>query len=69
VSGFKGVSPHKKRWIAQIECDGKHYYLGLFKDATSAAFEHDKAAIKLHGEFAVLNFPERRAEHQTPYPA
>lgn len=57
-SRFKGVtfrSPDK--WIAQISKDGKHTYLGIFRDEFDAATAYNFAAIEMFGEFARLNRP------------
>lgn len=56
-SRHKGVTFHKGKWQAQIVSDDKYHYLGRFDDETEAAKAHDAAAIRLHGEFARLNFP------------
>lgn len=59
TSGFIGVHFSKlaKKWRAAISLNNKQYHIGYFFDKTEAAKMRDKAAIKLHGEFAVLNFP------------
>jgi hypothetical protein len=59
-SGFKGVSWSKKshKWKSEIKYQHQNYTLGYFTDVEEAAKAYDKAARELHGEFAVLNFPE-----------
>jgi hypothetical protein len=49
---------HAKKWIALINAGNKRY-LGYFASAEEAARAWDTEAIKLRGEFAVLNFPNR----------
>ena len=56
VSSYKGVSWFKGKWTAIINCNGKHRYLGRFKNEIDAAKAYDKAAKKAFGEFACLNF-------------
>ena len=58
TSQFKGVCWHKlaKKWMAQIKCNYKRIYLGIFKEERDAAIAYDKAAIEHFGEFARLNF-------------
>jgi hypothetical protein len=59
-SGYSGVFWSKKasRFIATIGVNGKLKYLGSYTDGMKAAIARDLAALELHGEFAVLNFPE-----------
>jgi hypothetical protein len=59
-SKFNGVTKRvrnkKQIWSATICKDGKHKFIGQFKDELSAALAYDRAALELHGEFANLNF-------------
>lgn len=59
TSGYKGVSFNKRRqkFEANINFEGTRYPLGFFDVAEEAAKAYDKVAKRLHGEFAVLNFP------------
>jgi AP2 domain-containing protein/HNH endonuclease len=61
-SGWKGVSWYKRsrRWMAFIRVNGKRHHLGYFADPLDAARAYDIAAVKLHGEYARLNFPEHQ---------
>jgi len=61
VSGFKGVFRRsgRKKWNVQIKANGKRKFLGRFDSPIEAAKVYDKAAKKLFGEFARLNFPMR----------
>lgn len=63
-SQFKGVCWHKqcKKWQAQIRVNGKLNYLGLFVDEIEAAKIYDDAARQSFGQFAYLNFKDRRIE-------
>lgn len=63
-SAFKGVSFDRctGKWRAHIAIDGKGRWLpGLHDDEATAARLYDAAAIRLHGEFAVVNFPDEHA--------
>lgn len=59
ATGFKGVSRIKrnlaKPYYAYINAKKQHYHLGMFETAVEAAKAYNNAAIKLHGNHAVLN--------------
>jgi hypothetical protein len=61
TSRYRGVSQDTRsnKWIAQIRANGRNIHLGVFDDEVEAAKTYDTAARKYHGEFAVLNFPDR----------
>lgn len=57
---YLGVSFCKQtgKWKARIkDAFGKNHWLGRFVCEKSAAIARDKIAIRLHGDFASLNFP------------
>jgi len=55
-SGYKGVRlTSKGKWNVRIAVNGKRTDLGTFDTAKEAAIRYNQAAIKLHGEFALLN--------------
>lgn len=55
--GLKGVSFKKsnKKFVSQIQYDGKVYHLGMFLDPENAAYVYDQFAIQLFGKFARTN--------------
>jgi len=59
-SKYKGTHWHKlnRRWLARITFEKKTIHLGYFHSEIEAAKAYDRAAIKYHGEFASLNFPQ-----------
>jgi hypothetical protein len=62
---YKGVCYNKssRRWQAQINKLGVPYYLGRFRNEEEAAQAYNKAARKLHQEFAVLNPVNEKKTH------
>jgi len=65
TSRFKGVcwSSWNKKWVARIRINKHLLHLGYFADEISAALAYDDAANLHFGDFARLNFPERRKSY------
>lgn len=57
---YKGVQAKRGKFRSRIYRDGTPYLLGTFVDEIEAAKAYDAAAIRLHGEFALLNFPHEK---------
>ena len=59
-SGYRGVYwiERDQKWRANVRAHKKNYYLGQYETKEEAARVRDAAARELHGEFAVLNFPD-----------
>jgi hypothetical protein len=55
ASKFKGVRWCQNKWRAAITADGNRHYLGAYHREVNAAKAYDRAAVKLHGEFAKTN--------------
>ncbi len=57
TSGYKGVYWNKlnNKWQASIGFNYKTIHIGLFKNKIDAAKAYNGAAVKYHGEFALLN--------------
>ena len=55
-SGYRGVVRKGNSWSVKIRNNNKEYYLGSFNSLINAARAYDLEAIKMHGEFATLNF-------------
>lgn len=57
-SRYRGVSwdGKKRKWTVKIK-KSKIHHIGGFDTEEAAAVAYDKAALRLHGEKAVLNYP------------
>jgi hypothetical protein len=62
TSIYKGVgwARQRKCWRAEIWANGRRMSLGHFKSEVDAAKAYDRAARKYHGQFAVLNFEDKK---------
>jgi len=58
TSGYIGVYSTQGRWLASITFNGKQMHIGYYDTPEEAARARDNEAIRLHGEFASLNFFE-----------
>jgi hypothetical protein len=58
TSGFKGICYLKRdrKWWAYIHVNRKRTSLGYFDTPEEAARAYDRAAVQMHGEFALLNY-------------
>jgi hypothetical protein len=61
--GVRFESRYKKPWRAGIMFNGKFLQLGNFSASEEAAYQRDLGSIKFFGDFAKLNFPDKRQEY------
>jgi len=59
-SDYCGVTVHKLGFRARVAVNGKDIHIGVYPKKTEAAYARDRAAMIHHGEFARLNFPEKK---------
>ena len=61
-SRYKGLlwDNYWKKWRVRIYLNRNQIHLGFFDDEIEAAKAYDRGAIKYHGQFASLNFPDGR---------
>ncbi len=59
VSGIKGAywDKSKGKYLAQLKCGGRTYYLGRYADPIAAGLAYWAKARELFGEFASTNLP------------
>lgn len=62
TSKYKGLSFEQGKWRVKVQKDGDNVHIGYFEDEEVAARVYDEVATQFHGEYARLNFPERRGK-------
>lgn len=62
---YKGVRwvKEKRKWLAGVKYEGKFYHIGYFTDEIEAVIARDIKALEVGGDYAYLNFPEKKEEY------
>ena len=62
ISGYKGVRYRKKhkKFVAQIKKYDKQVHIGCYETIEEAAMAYDANARHYYGEYACLNFPQKK---------
>lgn len=63
-SGYTGVYENISGKYSVVVQAGEKRYNATFKNKIAAAMARDIYAVKYHGEFAVLNFPEKKESYK-----
>jgi hypothetical protein len=69
TSRFRGVcreNPKTSKWVSRIHHRGKAHFLGVFALEKDAALAYDKAATRLRGAKARLNFAPSARKRASP---
>lgn len=57
--GYRGVYASRNKFRASISVNLRVFHTTTYPDPVSAAMAYDALAKQHHGEFAILNFPDR----------
>jgi len=64
TSGYKGVNFKlgcpENPWVARLSFNNKRIHIGYFSTPREAAKAYDQKAQELFGNFALLNFPDKK---------
>ena len=65
TSGHKGVcwDASKQKWAVQIVVNGKRAYMKRFDTFEEAVEAHEREIVKIHGEFARLEWEDRQHDY------
>jgi len=63
---FRGTRRSNGRYTADIRIDGYLQHLGVFDTEEEAAYAYDRKAKEIHGEHALLNYPDGHEVEFTP---
>lgn len=69
-SSYVGVvwREHARAWQSHTKYDGKYVHLGYFPTAEEAGMAYDRAILFYYGDSEILNFPDKKYEHDLSAP-